>query len=460
MTSLLKAASKRINREQERIKQRYDKESHNDDDLKDQIDEFTMQQKMAERMLKEANSYLKAMQVAVDAAEHFSDAICAVYGTDWADADGVHSSIKGLVLVNKEWPKTFEDHVVAPLNAFLAKFPDIKSRIQRRERRQLDFSAARRAFEAAKEKQSTKLAQFEKEHQDAERQYQEVNSEVHEVVPAFNRSRVGVYGCLLQAHFAAQEHFHKNCREISARLCGHMDQLVGRESANPLISKPITTRRATAPASAIQKPVSAQGSNSSLKSGGGTSLSPPPAKPARVGTSTSQPLREDGEAEKLEDSDSDSQTQSPGSQRSGGVGSGSLAVSAGEAAAAAGPDAALLRPPQATSISGAASAANSRPVSADVSRLRLDNSRRSSGEGVSSAEPGSRASGIASDVLDLRVATHNYNGQDDDELSFKKGDIIERIPFQESDDEEEGWFNGRIGNRVGLFPANFTAPKL
>jgi hypothetical protein len=39
-------------------------------------------------------------------------------------------------------------------------------------------------------------------------------------------------------------------------------------------------------------------------------------------------------------------------------------------------------------------------------------------------------------VLEVRIATHNYNGQDDDELTFVKGDTIHVVPFADPEDAE------------------------
>lgn len=35
-----------------------------------------------------------------------------------------------------------------------------------------------------------------------------------------------------------------------------------------------------------------------------------------------------------------------------------------------------------------------------------------------------------------RIATHPYTGEDEDELSFEKGDLISVIPFEIAQDEE------------------------
>lgn len=64
-------------------------------------------------------------------------------------------------------------------------------------------------------------------------------------------------------------------------------------------------------------------------------------------------------------------------------------------------------------------------------------------------------------ILYKLVAAHPYTGEDEDELSFDKGDIICVIPFVNPDDEEDGWKMGFVEGKdhKGLFPENFTKPQ-
>lgn len=58
------------------------------------------------------------------------------------------------------------------------------------------------------------------------------------------------------------------------------------------------------------------------------------------------------------------------------------------------------------------------------------------------------------------MATHPYHAEDDDELTFEPGEVINVIEFDDDEEQDDGWLKGfsTSSNVHGVFPANFTQP--
>jgi len=59
-------------------------------------------------------------------------------------------------------------------------------------------------------------------------------------------------------------------------------------------------------------------------------------------------------------------------------------------------------------------------------------------------------------TLPLWTAKYNYEAQGEDELSLKRGDIVEVLSTDAKISGDEGWWTGKLGDKVGIFPANFV----
>lgn len=96
----------------------------------------------------------------------------------------------------------------------------------------------------------------------------------------------------------------------------------------------------------------------------------------------------------------------------------------------------------------------------------LDKSMESlrNGDMVSSMHKVSRPMGMVVPIvrnsnimLTLRTALYDYSAQGEDELSLQRGQIVEVLSTDSKISGDEGWWTGKIGDKVGIFPANFVA---
>lgn len=61
------------------------------------------------------------------------------------------------------------------------------------------------------------------------------------------------------------------------------------------------------------------------------------------------------------------------------------------------------------------------------------------------------------DHASLWTVFYDYEAQGEDELSLRKGEIVEVLSKDAKISGDEGWWTGKIGDKVGIFPANFIS---
>lgn len=59
-------------------------------------------------------------------------------------------------------------------------------------------------------------------------------------------------------------------------------------------------------------------------------------------------------------------------------------------------------------------------------------------------------------ALPLWTALYDYNAQGEDELSLRRGHIVYVLSKDSNISGDEGWWTGKIGDKVGIFPSNFV----
>lgn len=57
----------------------------------------------------------------------------------------------------------------------------------------------------------------------------------------------------------------------------------------------------------------------------------------------------------------------------------------------------------------------------------------------------------------LWTAVFDYEARREDELTLRRGTLLEVLSTDSHISGDEGWWTGRVGNKVGIFPSNFVA---
>ncbi|XP_013881170.1 mitogen-activated protein kinase kinase kinase 9 [Austrofundulus limnaeus] len=75
-------------------------------------------------------------------------------------------------------------------------------------------------------------------------------------------------------------------------------------------------------------------------------------------------------------------------------------------------------------------------------------------------EPDRHGSGSAQDAEPaVWTAVFDYEATADDELSLRKGDLVEVLSRDSLVSGDEGWWTGMIADRVGIFPSNYVSKR-
>jgi len=420
-------------------------------------------QHAAQRLHKELKNYyacIKAMLVASDA---FGDAVKEVYEPEWPGRDKLIQYFEELHNQWNELQEKLHDEVIIPLTAYQSQFPDIKARINKRGRKLVDYDRYRHNRETLKAKGKTadpkKLTQAEEEYNEAKSVYTKLHAELYEELPALFDSRIGYYVSSFQSIFTAEGVFHREAARTKTQMNDLMDLLIQDMSTGTYTTKrpyPVQSENQVSDSDDMDT----QTSSSHPESGDAVVCNDEtaPAESAEDETVNQVEKGADGAdgADALNpftQSDQDEQD---------GVG--------GEAAAPTEtqektkpipvgrpppPQVKTDKPPvpplpvnRQQPQAENAEAKNS-PSSEETPPTTVTQSEGEKQEISLSEIPG---------VLYKVRAAYKYVAEDDDELSFEKGEIINVVEFDDPEEQDEGWLMGilELSGIKGVFPANFT----
>uniref|UniRef100_A0A3Q2PGP0 Bridging integrator 1b n=1 Tax=Fundulus heteroclitus TaxID=8078 RepID=A0A3Q2PGP0_FUNHE len=426
---------KRLSRAQEKVLQKLGKaDETRDTAFEELVASFNKQMTEGTKLQRDLKAYLAAVKAMHDASRRLQDCLADMYEPDWFGKEEMDALVEDTDTLWLDYHQNLTDKALLCMDTYLAQFPEIKSRIAKRERKLVDFDSARHHFSSlqkGKKKDEAKIAKAEEDLGRAQKIFEELNVELQDELPTLWDSRVGVYVGTFQSLAGHQEKFHKEMSKLSQNL-------------NDIMTKLEEQRQLKKDATAATKKVDDAKSEEANHS---ESTSPAPKQEP---TGTEQASQRD------DDEDDDDDDRPRDEVQSGWDYSDSISQSCAQPGWE-GPEAA-----EGQEERGYAAQPYSEPDWDD------DDGRVGQGdwgqEEESSVTNGSDAD-LPPGFLYKVKAVHEYTATDNDELELKVGDAVLVLAFDNPDEQDDGWLLGvkeshwsqkKDISAKGVFPENFT----
>ncbi|NWY76291.1 BIN1 protein, partial [Erithacus rubecula] len=419
---------KKLTRAQEKVLQKLGKADETKDEQFEQcVQNFNKQLSEGTRLQKDLRTYLASVKAMHEASKKLTECLQEVYEPDWPGRDDTNKIAENNDLLWTDFHQKLVDQALLTMDTYLGQFPDIKSRIAKRGRKLVDYDSARHHFEAlqtAKKKDETKIAKAEEELVKAQKVFEEMNVDLQEELPSLWNSRVGFYVNTFQSIAGLEENFHKEMSKLNQNLHDVLLGLDKQYSGNAF-------------------PVKAQPSDSTPAKANKSPSPPPDGSP--ITSPETKTVNHELEPSTLEAPGASipkSPSQPAEAARAGAEAAGSEA--------AAGAEASKTEP---DSGPGSLPAVVVETFPATINGTV---------EGAASSERADMPPGFLFKVQ----AMHDYTATDTDELQLKAGDVVLVIPFENPEEQDEGWLMGvkesdwiqhkELDQCRGVFPENFT----
>ncbi|XP_032958177.1 myc box-dependent-interacting protein 1 isoform X17 [Rhinolophus ferrumequinum] len=491
---------KKLTRAQEKVLQKLGKADETKDEQFEQcVQNFNKQLNEGTRLQKDLRTYLASVKAMHEASKKLNECLQEVYEPDWPGRDEANKIAENNDLLWMDYHQKLVDQALLTMDTYLGQFPDIKSRIAKRGRKLVDYDSARHHYESlqtAKKKDDAKIAkpvsllekaapqwcqgklqahlvaqtnllrnQAEEELVKAQKVFEEMNVDLQEELPSLWNSRVGFYVNTFQSIAGLEENFHKEMSKLNQNLNDVLVSLEKQHGSNaftvkaqPSDNTPAKGNKSPSPppdgspaatpeirvnhepelASSATPGAALPKSPSQLRKG--PPVPPPPKHTPSKEVKQEQILSLFDDTFVPEISVTTPSQPADASEVAGGTQPAAGAVEPGETAASEAASSSLP-----AVVVETFSAAVNGTVESSSGAARLD------------LPPG---------FMFKVQAQHDYTATDTDELQLQAGDVVLVIPFQNPEEQDEGWLMGvkesdwnqhkELEKCRGVFPENFT----
>ncbi|XP_027710472.1 myc box-dependent-interacting protein 1 isoform X3 [Vombatus ursinus] len=416
---------KKLTRAQEKVLQKLGKADETKDEQFEQcVQNFNKQLTEGTRLQKDLRTYLASVKAMHEASKKLTECLQEVYEPDWPGREETNKIAENNDLLWMDYHQKLVDQALLTMDTYLGQFPDIKSRIAKRGRKLVDYDSARHHYESlqtAKKKDEAKIAKAEEELIKAQKVFEEMNVDLQEELPSLWNSRVGFYVNTFQSIAGLEENFHKEMSKLNQNLNDVLVSLEKQHGSNTFTVK-------------------AQPSDNAPTKGNKSPSPPPDGSPA--GTPEIK-VNHEPEPASLD---------TPGAALPKSPSQPGDVTEAGE-----------TKPVAVTE--GANETAASDGASSSLPAVVVETFPATVNGTVEGSAP-SKRSDLPPGFMFKVQAQHDYTATDSDELQLKAGDVVLVIPFENPEEQDEGWLMGvkesdwhqrkELEKCRGVFPENFT----
>ncbi|XP_058051824.1 myc box-dependent-interacting protein 1 isoform X10 [Ahaetulla prasina] len=420
---------KKLTRAQEKVLQKLGKADETKDEQFEQcVQNFNKQLTEGSKLQKDLRTYLSSVKAMHEASKRLTECLQEVYEPEWPGRDDANKIAENNELLWTDFHQKLVDQALLTMDTYLGQFPDIKSRIAKRGRKLVDYDSARHHYESlqtAKKKDEAKIAKAEEELVKAQKVFEEMNIDLQEELPSLWNSRVGFYVNTFQSIAGLEENFHKEMGKLNQNL---NDVLVNLEKEHATSTYPVKA----------QPSDSTKANKTPSSPPDGTPITSPEIK---VVNHEPEPSTLEAPGGGIPKSPSQSTEATPAEAEGAGKGG----TAGAEAAAKPETD------------SGSASSSLPTVVVDSVPATVNGTDENTAVSERSDMPPG---------FLFKVQAMHDYAATDNDELQLKTGDVVLVTPFENPEEQDEGWLMGvkesdwlqhkAFDQCRGVFPENFT----
>ncbi|XP_029568237.1 myc box-dependent-interacting protein 1-like isoform X2 [Salmo trutta] len=246
---------KKLTRAQEKVMQKLGKADETRDvAFEEGVINFNKQYTEGSKLQKDLRVYLAAVQTMHESSKNLKECLSDMYEPEWYGKDDVDCIVEDTDVLWTDFHQKLVDNALISMDTYLGQFPDIKSRIAKRDRKLVDYDSARHnqsstnkgkkgkdggikitkpvslleratpvwaqgilsAHNIAQSNLSRNQAEDELER--AQKVFEEINEDLQEELPSLWNSRVGFYVSTFQSMAGFEEKFHKEMGKLDQNL--------------------------------------------------------------------------------------------------------------------------------------------------------------------------------------------------------------------------------------------------